>query len=144
VDRTGLGVVGTIDQTLDPRMDQGTGTHGARFNCSKQLTVLQAVVTNEYTSFAEGNDLGVGRGIAAGEVAVPALGDDFAGGNNHRAHRDFPGFEGTLGGAKSGFHEEFIGSVVGRGRTVVRRWSLVVRYSSLSVRILATTMIAYD
>ena len=116
-------------------MDQRACAHGARFNCSKQLTVPEAVVTNQYTSFAESNDLGVGRGIAAGKVAIPALGDDCAGGDNNRAHRDFPGFEATLGGAESGFHEEFVWRVGGRGRTVIGHWSLVVGEDGLSDRV---------
>jgi hypothetical protein len=89
-------------------MDQSAGTHGARFNCSKQFAAFQPMVAEGGTGLAQGDDLGVGSGIAVGEIAVAAASDDFAVVHHHRADRDFSGFESALGGAESLFHEEFV------------------------------------
>src|SRR4029077_1611759 len=39
-----LGIVGAVDQALDPRVHHGSSAHGAGFNCSKQLAISQAVI----------------------------------------------------------------------------------------------------
>src|ERR1700686_2590915 len=36
-----FGIVRAIDEALDPGVQQGTGAHGARFNCSKQVALRQ-------------------------------------------------------------------------------------------------------
>jgi len=87
------------------------------------------MVTDVCTGRAKNNDFRVGGGIVAGEIAVPALGDDLAVVDDDGAYRNFSGGEGTLSGAESGFHEEFV-----RGRTVVgRRRSSVVGQSASGI-----------
>jgi NADH-quinone oxidoreductase subunit I len=109
-------------------MHERTRAHGARFNCSKQFAVSQAMVTHGGTSCAQDNDFGVGGGVGVGEVAVPAAGDDFAITNDDGAHGHFTGFERTLGGAESFFHPQFVGGqpVVGRSSLVVRRHGVII------------------
>ncbi len=90
-------------------MHESAGTHGARFNCSKQFTAFQTMVTEGGTGLAQGDDLGMGSGIGIGEVAIAAASDDFAVVHHHGTDGDFSGFESTLGGAESLFHKEFVG-----------------------------------
>jgi len=90
-------------------MNQSTGAHGARFNCSKQFTAFQTMVAEGGTGLAQGDDLGVGGGVGIGEVTVAAASDDFAMVNDDRTDWDFSGVESTVGGAESFFHEEFVG-----------------------------------
>ena len=122
--RTGFRIVGAVDQTLDPGMNQRTGTHRARFNCSKQLTVSEAVVTKGSTGFAEGDDLGVGAGIGVGDVAIPSASDDASAVHHDGSDWDFSGFEGTLGAAEGLFHPEFV-----REGLVSNRWLRVDGHS---------------
>src|SRR5208337_1530467 len=95
--------------------------HGARLNCSKQFAVFQAMVTDGCTGFAQGDDLGVSRGIGAGDVQVPSPAHDASLANNHRADRHFSRLESTLGTAQGLFHPEFVEA--GRGwPTQARFW----------------------
>jgi hypothetical protein len=89
-------------------MHQSAGTHGARFNCSKQFTAFQTMVAEGGTGLAQRDNLGVRGGIGVGEIAVAAASDDFAVVNYHRADWDFAGFKRALGGAERFFHEEFV------------------------------------
>jgi hypothetical protein len=94
------------------------------------------MVTHDGTGLAKGDDLGMGGGIVAGKIPVPALGNDFAVANDDGSDWDFSHLERTLGGAERGFHVEFVGSplrvvarrslVVGQNETVVDRQSCVV------------------
>jgi hypothetical protein len=122
VDRTRLGIIGAVDQASYPRVDQGTRAHGARLNCSKQLAVSEAMVTNDSTRFAQGHDLGMGGWIMAGEIAIPASGDDPAVADNDCAHGDFARLERPLSGTESFLHEKFVAGE----RRAVSRQSLVV------------------
>jgi hypothetical protein len=69
------------------------------------------MVTQSCTGFAQGDDFGVGGGVAVGEVAIPAAANDAVSAHDYSAYRNFAGFEGALGGAQSLLHPEF---VVGR------------------------------
>jgi hypothetical protein len=111
-----LGVVRAVYQTLHSRVHQSACAHGARFNCSKELAVSQAVITEVRTGLAKRNDFGVGGWVGVGEVTIPASPNDLAGMDHDRAHRDFARFECASGRAKSLFHPEFVGG----------RWSLLV------------------
>jgi hypothetical protein len=105
---TRLGIVGAVDQALDPGVHQRTGAHRARFNCSKQVAVLQAMVTDGYTGFAEGYDFGMGCGIVVDDVAVPAAADDAAFADYDRSYWDFARFERALRAAQGFFHPQFV------------------------------------
>ncbi len=62
-DSSGFGILRAVNQPSQARMNHGTGAHGARLNCSKQLAVAQAMVTEVFPGLAESNNLGVSRGI---------------------------------------------------------------------------------
>jgi hypothetical protein len=93
-------------------MHHGTGAHGARFNCNKQLTVSQTVITNGCTGFAESDDFGMGGGIGVRDVAVPSAANDLAIADYDSPHRDFVYFESALGATEGFFHPEFVGAKI--------------------------------
>ena len=66
------------------------------------------MVTQSGTGFAQGDDLGVGCGVAVGEVAIPAAADDAVSAYDDCAHGNFAGFEGALGAAQGFLHPEFV------------------------------------
>jgi len=51
LNRARLGIVGAIDKATDPGMHYGAGTHGARFNCNKQLARCQTMVADGCTGW---------------------------------------------------------------------------------------------
>ena len=108
-----------IYQAFEPGVHHGAGAHGTWFNCSKQLAVSQAVVTDGGTGFAEGYDLGVGGGIGISNIAIPAPPHNAVAANHDRACRNLSGLQCALGGAERFFHPEFV------GRT--RQWSVLIR-----------------
>jgi hypothetical protein len=118
-----LGIVSTVNQTLDARVNQSACAHRAWFNCSKQLAVSQTVIADHSTGFAQRNDLSVRSRIVAPEVSIPTLGDDASVADHHCAYRDFTCLQCALRSTKSFLHEELIG-----GRSVVACRSLVVRH----------------
>jgi hypothetical protein len=115
-----FGVVRAVDQSFQPGVHQGAGAHGARFNCSKEFAVSEAVVAQGGAGFSQGDDFRVGGRVAVGEVAIPASTDDLAVMYHDSAHGNLAGFQGALCGAKGFLHPEF-----------VRGWSWVVGHSSL-------------
>jgi len=90
-------------------MNDRSGTHGARLNCSKQFTVAETVITYGTSGFAQGDDFGVGSGVAVGEIAIPSATDDAAIADYDRSDRHIARFERTLRTAEGFLHPEFIG-----------------------------------
>ena len=109
VNRSRLGIIRAVDQAFDTRVHQGSGTHRARLNCSKQFAVAEAMVTNDCTGRAQSDDFGVSSGVVVGEIAIPAAGDDLALADDDGADGNLSGFEGALGGGEGLKHEEFVG-----------------------------------
>jgi hypothetical protein len=105
MNRARFRVIRTVNQAFDPGMDERSGTHCARLNCSKELTLTQAVVANSSTGLAQGDDLGVSGGIALGQVAIAAASNDYAAAHHDGAHRNFTGLQRALRGAESFFHK---------------------------------------
>jgi len=120
MDCTRLRVVSAVDQTLYTRMHQRSGTHRARLNCSKQLAVPEAMVTNDGTGFAERDDLGMGGGVVARQIAVPAMRENYTVADHNGSHRHFSYFQSALRVAKGFLHKEFVGGQ----KNVDRRWSV--------------------
>jgi hypothetical protein len=87
-----FGIVGAVDQALDPGMHQGSGAHRARFNCSKQVALGQTMIPYGCSRFAEGYNFGVSGGIVVGDVAVPPAADDFVAAHYYCSDWNFSGF----------------------------------------------------
>lgn len=106
---TRSGVVGAVDQALQPSVYHCSRAHGTRLNCNKQFAVSQTVVTNGSTGFSQGDDLGVRGGIGVVEITVPAPADDLALAHHDSAHRHLSGVQGALGGTQGLLHHQFVG-----------------------------------
>ena len=122
MNRSCFRIVRTVNQAFQPRMNQSASAHRARFNCSKELAVSQAMVTEVCTGLAQGNDFGVRAGVGVGQVPIPSPPDNLASTDYDRPHRHFSRFERALGGAQSLLHPEFIGGSRGRWSLVIGRW----------------------
>ena len=111
MDGARFGVVGAVNQALNPRMYQRAGAHRARLNCNKQLALAQTMVTDMSTSFSKRKNLGVSSGIGVGDVAVASAAHDALITNHNRANRNFAGLKRALGGTQGFFHPEFVMTV---------------------------------
>jgi hypothetical protein len=120
-------------------MNHRAGAHRARLNCNKQLAIFQTMVTEGDTGFAQRNDLGMCRGIAISNVAVPSPADNLSIVHDDCADRNFSGLECALGTAQSFLHPEFVG-----GSITLATWaadspdkhSLGCSHAQISARIL--------
>src|SRR6266567_7290866 len=107
--RPGLRVIRAIYQAPDAGMHQRAGAHRARFNCNKQVAVFQTMVTDGCTGLAQGDYLGVSRGISSGNVAIPSAAYDSALADHNRTYRNLSLFQSSLGTAQSLFHPQLVG-----------------------------------
>jgi hypothetical protein len=91
------------------------------------------VIPEALTGIAQGDDLGVRRGVVAGQVAIPAAPDDSALADDDRAHRHLAHLQRALGAAEGFFHPEFVGESqlsAASGQLPVRRKQRVMSSKS--------------
>lgn len=97
----GFGVGGRVDEAGDARVQDGAGAHGARFERDVEGAAAfrseDAVVRERASGFAEGDDLGVGGGIAVAEDSVLASANDLVFVDDDCAYGDFAVGFGGLG-----------------------------------------------
>jgi hypothetical protein len=86
---SGFGVGCSVDEAGDAGVEDGSGTHGTGFERGVEGAVFEAVVFECAASFAEGDYLGVGGGVAVAEDTVLASADDFVLVDYDCAYRDF-------------------------------------------------------
>src|SRR6266702_3096702 len=98
--RARLWIVCAINQAPNSCMNQRSRAHRARLNCSKQLTVAQAVLADGSARFAQGNHLRVGSGIGVADIAIETAANDFSLIDNHSADGNFSSIEGAPGSAQ--------------------------------------------
>ncbi len=92
---SGFGVGGGVDEAGDAGVEDGSGAHGAGFECGVESAVFEPVVFERQAGFAEGYDLSVGGGVAVAEDTVLATADDFVFVDDDCAYGDFAvGFGG--------------------------------------------------
>lgn len=75
-DSPGLRVGCPVDESAEPGIDQGTGTHGARFERDCQCAIGQPPFAEPLGSRPDGDDLGMSRGIAIALTKIKAFGDN--------------------------------------------------------------------
>jgi hypothetical protein len=105
---SGFRVISTINQPPNTGMYERSRAHGAWLDCSKQVTVAQAMVADHSTCLSESDHFSMSGGIVVSQVAVPASADDLAPVNNYRAYGNFAAIERTLRAAQRLLHPEFI------------------------------------
>lgn len=87
-----LWVVGGEDQPTDPRMQQSSGAHGARFQGRHEDAIKQTVIAESDAGFTECDDFGVRGGIMRAQDAVVASAEDLPRrGNDDRTDRYLTG-----------------------------------------------------
>ena len=79
---------GEENQALHPGIDQGPGAHQARFNSNIEGGAGQPVIPQDFSSLAQDQNLGVGRGIVQRDGKIVGMGHHFPPVHDqHRAHR---------------------------------------------------------
>jgi hypothetical protein len=78
-------------------VEDGSGTHGAGFECDIESAVFEAIVAEVKAGLAEGDYLGVGGGVVVAEDTVLAAADDFVLVGDDCAYRDFAVGLGVIG-----------------------------------------------
>lgn len=106
--RTGFGIIRSVDQAANPCVHHCSGAHGTRFNCSKEVALAQTMVTNVCSGFAQRDDLGMRRGIGIADIAVPPPADDLAVADYNGSHWNFSRFQRTLRRSQGFPHPEFV------------------------------------
>ena len=104
MDGASLRIVRSIHQAAKAGMHRRSRAHGARLNCNKEFTVAETVITDGSSSLPEGQYFGMSRGIAVGNIAIPASSYHFPGAHHDRSYGDFPCFQGTLSAAQGFVH----------------------------------------
>jgi hypothetical protein len=105
---TCLWVLGTVYEATDSGMNRRSGAHRARFDCSKQFAVAEAMVTDVSGGFAQSHNFSMSGGIAVGKIAIPSSADHAAFGDDYRADWHFVRLQGTLGAAQGLVHPKLI------------------------------------
>lgn len=92
--RAGFGIGSSEDQPVNPRMNHGSGTHGARFQRHVEGAAVEPVVAEASRRFTKGHDFSVGRRVNVPNDPVLSFADDGAVRNNYRTDRHFTGLSG--------------------------------------------------
>jgi hypothetical protein len=100
-----LGIVGSVDEAGNARLDKGSGTHRARFEGDVESCVREAVIAENTGSFADDHNFGVGSGIVVANSAVAGASEDSAFVNEERPDGDFAGCGGGAGFVERELHE---------------------------------------
>jgi len=106
-------IIRAKNQPFQACMNHRAGAHRARLNCNKQLAVPQAMVTDVFSSLTKSDDLGVGRGIRVGQIAIPPFTHDLSVADYNRTDRHFANVQSAMGGEKRLLHPEFVGKRIG-------------------------------
>ena len=85
---TGFWITGAVHHTSDTGIDQRACTHEARLQRDVQRAVHETPVANDVGGVANGENLGVGRGISAEFPFIVTTDDDRSIANDHRSNRD--------------------------------------------------------
>src|SRR5208337_4178597 len=104
-DGAAFGVIGGIDDTRNTRLNDGAGTHGARFEGDVQSGATQSVVAENASSFANHHYFGMGGWVVVTDGAVAGASNNRSILNEECANRNFSrvGRSARLG--KSELHE---------------------------------------
>ena len=114
---TGFRVVAAVDDAVQAAVDDGAGTHGARFDGHVEGTACQAPAIEGAAGFFNGQQFGVGRRTGQAFAQVIGPGDNFLFIDDDGADRDFSDGIGRLGFGQGFAHIKFIFSHSG--------WSLL-------------------
>jgi hypothetical protein len=104
-DGAGFGVVGTVDELANARLDDRPGTHGTGFEGDVEATALEVPAVEDASSVSQGEDFGVGGGVAIALFAVTGTGDELILGiDDDGPDGNFSVFSGFLGQVQGVVH----------------------------------------
>src|SRR5215469_2679461 len=118
--RTGFGIICSINQAADARMNHCARAHSTRLNCNKQVTTAQAMVAKNGCRFPQSDDFGMGGGIGVANVAIEAAGNYLALANDYCTDGNFVDFQRALSGPNGLMHPELVArslAAIGRGHS---------------------------
>ncbi len=98
-------VICAVDEAGDARLDHSPGAHGAGLDGDVESRVEEAVIFDFLRGGAEGDDFGVGGGVAIGDGTVAGAGDDAAFVDDDGTDGDFTAIGGEAGFFQRGLHE---------------------------------------
>jgi len=104
-----LGIGGAEDEPIDPGMEDRAGAHEAGFERYIERRPREAVISDGDGRPADGQKLGMGRGVVQRDGMVVGGGEQFTVPDDHRSDRHLPGLTSLSGLRKSGPHPFFIG-----------------------------------
>ena len=111
----GLRIGGAVDHPPDPRVENGAGAHGARFQRHVQNRTGHAVVAAQRRRGPQRPDLGVRGRIAGPDRRVGSLADQLAIEHHHRADGNLPFLRRAVGEFHRPPHPPQIGVADGIG-----------------------------
>lgn len=102
-----LRVIRAKYQTANAGMNHRSRTHGAWFNCNKQVTAAQPVIAKVPPGRTQRDDFRVCRRIVLGKITVPSLADYRSLIDDYCPHRYLPNLQRSLRASQRFFHEYF-------------------------------------
>jgi hypothetical protein len=100
-----FGIVGSVDKSGDSSLNNGAGAHGAGLERHVEGTIDEAVVTYPFRALANGDNLGMRRGIVIADRTIAGARKDHFILDQDRANRNFTSFCRSLGFGKREPHE---------------------------------------
>ncbi len=117
--RAGFGIPRAINQTRDPRVDEGAGAHGTRFQGHEYARAFESPMAEALRGESNREELGVGGGIGGLFTPVVLACEDLAAG----ADDDAADWNITMEHGAIGFGERFAHPVlVAEKRGICRRF----------------------
>ena len=104
-----LWIDGAEDEPIDPGMEDRAGAHQAGFERDIERRPREAVISDGDGRPADGQKLGMGRGVVQRDGVVVGGGKQFTVADDHRPDRHLPGLTSPSGLHKSGPHPTLIG-----------------------------------
>lgn len=104
-----LRIGGAEDEPIDPGVEDRAGAHQAGFERYIERRPREAVISDGDGRPADGQKLGMGRGIVQRDGLVVGGGEPFTVADDHRPDRRLPGLTSLSGLRKSGPHPTLIG-----------------------------------
>lgn len=114
-DRSCLGIVGTVDQAVDPSVDQGAGAHRAGFEGYIKGCTVDSPALCRSAGVTESDDFGVAGGVGTAFADVKTGADDRPIEDDERTDRNVPPASRFGGEAECLPHVTLVVQLLGRG-----------------------------
>lgn len=106
--RPSFEIVRAVDQPPNARVNHGSGTHCARLNCNKEITIAQAMIPECRARLAQCNYLCMCRRIGVFDIPIKSASNDLPVMHDDCSDRNFTRFERPLRQPQGLLHPELI------------------------------------